>query len=165
MKTIPLTKGQVALVDDEDYPELAKHKWYALKPYCTYYAARRVASVNGRRPLVYMHRVILGAKPGEQCDHLNWNGVDNRRANLRLCTQSQNNQNKPKRRGSSRYLGVEWDTRRDKWAARIRGGGTRRWLGYFHNEDDAAKAYDRAARELFGEFACLNFPTTEGSLT
>jgi len=165
MREIPLTQGKVALVDDADYEQLVKYRWYALKSYHTYYAVRNGSRTLGKQSLILMHRVIMRALPGQETDHVDGNGLNNRHENLRLCTTAENQHNQRKHRGSSRFKGVWRHTNRQAWEAGIGIDCKKLYLGYFHNEDDAAKAYDRAARELFGEFACLNFPTTEGSLT
>ncbi len=157
VKEIALTQGKVALVDDEDYEELSKFKWYAAKNRKTWYVARAI----GKRPhqrQVLMHREILGAQPGEQCDHINGDGLDNRRCNLRFCTNSQNQMNRRIYGGTSRFKGVMWNKRHKMWYAQIKHDGKQYHLGCFHKQTDAAHAYDTAARNLFGEFARLNFP-------
>ncbi len=157
MKEIPLTKGQVALVDDEDYEALAKFKWHAHKFSQTWCAARNVRGDDGVKRIVLMHRVIMGAPPGADVDHRNHNGCDNRRENLRVCTRQQNLRNQRKRAGkSSRLKGVSLCGQTGRWAAALKVGTKKVWLGRFKTEADAGAAYDRAAREHFGEFACLN---------
>jgi hypothetical protein len=166
MKTIPLTQGQVALVDDDDYSALAAHKWRAL---CnsharTFYAVRHSYSVNGKRMTILMHQVIMGTHPGQQVDHINHDGLDNRRYNLRLADAHTNQQNARKRSGcSSPEKGVSWHKRARKWQARICDGellpnGRRRLrhLGYFATEAEASAAYTEAARISFEEFACTD---------
>ena len=103
-----------------------------------------------------MHRLIMGAQPGQLIDHKNRKGLDNQRGNLRFCTRSQNQANAKKRAGSSRYKGVTWDKHWDKWRAMIGVRSKRFHLGYFDDEDDAGRAYNRAATEYFGEFARPN---------
>jgi hypothetical protein len=157
-KEIPLTKGAVALVDEEDYAWLSAYRWHA---HGRRYAARW-ANEDGKRRLVYMHRQILGTGPGEQTDHKNGDGLDNRRENLRFCTSAENlrNSRKYRRKGgaTSRYKGVSWHRRGGKWQACVQVGGKGRHLGHFADERAAALAYDRAAVEHFGEFARPNFP-------
>ncbi len=149
-KLIPLTQGRVAIVDAADYQQLNEHKWYALKDSGRFYARR---TENGRA--IEMHRQILNAPEGLLCDHKNHNGLDNRRANLRLCTPSQNSQNQlPRAGGSSIYKGVSRENNR--WRADIQLNGRHIFIGYFDDQLDAAIAYDDMAIELFGEFACLN---------
>jgi len=157
MREIPLTQGKVAIVDDKDYAELSKYKWYAKRKGRIWYVARYV----GKRPhrkYMYMHRQILNPPPGLQCDHINSNGLDNRRCNLRLCTNSQNSMNQRSRDGTSEFKGVHWHKRKKKWEAEIMHNEKHFHVGSFVNEEDAARAYDAAAREHFGEFAWLNFP-------
>ena len=154
---ISLTQGLYALVDSEDYERLVKHKWYALKTEQTYYAVRQV-QVRGTKNAIYMHREILSLKEEAECDHKNHSGLDNRRQNLRICTHAQNMQNqKAIRGGTSKYKGVRWSKGICKWRTRITQNDKFIHLGYFVNEKEAAKAYDKKAKELFGEFANLNF--------
>lgn len=105
-----------------------------------------------------MHREIMDVPKHLVCDHINHNGLDNRKNNLRTCTRQQNTHNqKPRKKGTSKYKGVDWNKRQKKWRARIYYRGKCHYLGYFNNEIDAALTYDKKAKELFGEFACLNF--------
>jgi hypothetical protein len=153
-KLIPLTQGKLAIVDAEDYSRLNKLKWYANRAKRTYYAR---GTIKGTR--VGMHRQILTAPPHLYVDHKNRNGLDNRKSNLRLCTHFQNQQNRrPSLNGKSKYKGVCWSKRHKKFRARITYNKKSFHLGLFDSEIDAAKAYDKKARELFGEFAYLNFP-------
>jgi len=156
---IPLTQGKVALVDDEDAERvLAMRKWWAARRGKTYYAVARVAGSHPRRE-VLMHRFILGAPPGTEVDHCNGNGCDNRRDNIRVCSHGENQRNVGKWYiGGSRYLGVSWFRRTQKWRARICVNSKHITLGYFNDEVEAARAYDEAARKYHGEFATLNFP-------
>ncbi len=156
MKEILLTQGQVALVDDEDYDEINQYKWcVAYYPNVRDYRAMRWE----KHRIVRMSRAIMGAQDGEQVDHRNHDTLDNRRANLRLCNNSQNQHNRRRRHvaGSSLYKGVSRHGR--KWRARINLDGQCYHLGYFDDEFVAALIYDSAARKMHGEFALLNFPT------
>jgi len=156
---IPLTQNRVAIVDDEDYEELARFKWFAKKGWGghTFYAGRNVQRSDGSRTTVYMHSVITGYS---FTDHRNGNGLDNRRDNLRKSNRQKNNYNQKNRsaRGTSRFIGVHWNRRDRKWYAIIRINHKRKHLGVFDDEDDAARAYDRAAYSRDSEFVHLNFP-------
>ena len=153
-RRIPLTQCQFAIVDPEDYKELSKYKWFAKKTNWTFYAERAYKNKNLR-----MHQEIMGAAEGKFVDHINHNGLDNRRANLRLVTPQQNAWNKIKQKGncSSKYKGVHWDKSMKKWRARIICNGRTIRLGRFDSEKDAAKVYDQKAKEVFGKYAVLNF--------
>lgn len=152
-RIIHLTKGFVALVDDEDYNKLIETKWH----YSNGYAKHR-SWENGKRTCMSIHRVVMNAQPGQEVDHINGNGLDNRRANLRFATHSQNLCNSKKRVDGklSKYKGVT--RHNNKWKAQIQGCGIYKHIGYFTDEVEAALAYDAKAREYFGEFARPNFP-------
>lgn len=157
-KLIPLTQGKFAIVDAEDYDQFSQDKWFAKRRRGWVYAARTTSRSTPQRRTVWMHREIINASKGMMCDHKDHNGLNNSKSNLRLCTNSQNQQNqKPRTTGTSKYKGVNWH-KNNKWQARIGFNGRRIYLGLFDNQIDAAVAYDRKAVELFGEFACLNFP-------
>ncbi len=157
MKEIPLTQGYTAIVDDEDYNELAQYKWQVMK-HRSGPLARRSEWDNGKMKMTLMARQIMNAPAGMVVDHVDHDRLNNQRANLRVCTPAQNRHNsrKPKGSYSSRWKGVCWSKRKKKWEASIRVGPKLFWLGYFAEEDDAGRAYNRAARERFGEYACLN---------
>ena len=159
MKEIPLTQGKIALVDDADYEWLNQRKWHAANNHgWGWYAERKGAcDSNGKRHTILMHRVITGAGLGQQVDHKDRDGLNNQRANLRLCTASQNHANQKRCAGcSSRFKGVTWNKREGKWRARIGVHGERIFLGRFDDEVLAALAYNKAATEHFGEFARPN---------
>lgn len=156
MKTIALSQGFVALVDDEDFEALSRHRWFVLRSARSAYA-RRQAAVGGRRVHLLMHRIILDAPSGMLVDHRNRDGLDNRRSNLRLCSPTDNARNRGAIVGASRYKGVAWDKNRGRWQVRLWIGGRQRSMGCFDSEVDAALAYDEAVRRHHGEFAVTNF--------
>lgn len=158
MKRIALTQGKFAIVDDGDYEQLNQHKWCAIKSGKRYYAMRSVWK-KGKSIFVLMHREILNVPKGVETDHINHNGIDNRKTNLRMCNRVQNRYNtKILLDKTSQYKGVSWRNRKRKWMAYIGFNYKTIYLGSFVNEIKAAQAYDQKAKELFGEFACLNFP-------
>jgi hypothetical protein len=155
MKQIPLTRGYFALVDDEDYERVAKIKWILKPSGCTRYA--HGWNKQTKRQVV-MHRYILGIESGSRplVDHVNLDGLDNRRSNLRLCTNSQNGANRRHNRShtTSRFKGV--GKRGNRWQAQIQVAGRRVKIGCFSSEEDAARAYNDAAVAIWGEYARLN---------
>lgn len=160
MRTISLTRGKVAVVDDSDFDELSRYKWHAVPGGRTWYAVREVRLADGKRTAVGMHVAIMG-KPG--VDHIDGDGLNNSRSNLRLVTRFQNARNRrPDVGSSSRYVGVTWYKSTSKWCAQISWSeeGKRRTknLGYFLSEEAAARARDKAAFERDPEHAYLNFP-------
>lgn len=149
---IPLTQGYFAIVDADDYEKLSQYKWQVEIKRSVCYAHR----TEGKKT-ISMHRQILNAPPGMYCDHINHNGLDNRKANLRLCTPQQNSFNqRPRPNCTSKYKGVFWSQRASKWRAEIKHNGRIVHIGYFEDEAEAAIAYDDYAIDLFGEFAWLN---------
>jgi hypothetical protein len=154
---IPLTRGEFAKVDPEDYIWLSQFRWYCNKRPHTSYAIRNAVGGKKERK-VPMHREIMNTPKHLVCDHINRNGLDNRKQNLRNCMREENNLNRGAHRGSvSKYKGVYWKKREGRWAACIKSDGKRKHLGYFDSEVEAAKAYDEAAKKWHGEFAGLNF--------
>lgn len=155
-KELPLTQGKVALVDDEDYERLKHFKWSVLRKPDRYYARRNIK--RPQRGGIYLHREIMNAPPGMQVDHINGDGLDCRRANMRLATNAENGQNRIKRvHNTSGFKGVRLDKRRKKWSARIWVNNKEIHLGMFEIIEEAARAYDEAARKYHGEFARTNF--------
>lgn len=158
MKYIPLNKGRVAIVDDDDYERLSCFKWIAWnKPRSSkwYAIASQTAGLKTSAERG-MTRMILGVKKGHYIDHRNGNGLDNRKENLRFATPQQNAWNNRKRKNAaSRYKGVS--RKKEKWSAKICIDGKQIYIGTFALEEDAARAYDEKAKGLFGEFARLNF--------
>lgn len=160
MKYLPLSQGLSAIVDDEDYEELNKFKWYAKKHRNTFYVYRNSMKIEGypkRKTGIKLHRVIMSAPKELQVDHKNGNGLDNRKENLRLCTNIQNHQNRKATERTSKYKGVHWHKATNKWQVQIRVACKRKHLGVFEDEILAAKEYDKEASAHFGEFARLNF--------
>jgi hypothetical protein len=161
MKEIPLTCNQTAIVDDEDFERVSKLKWRAMKCIRDGQIRWYGAHSNPDHTTTLLHRFVMNAPAGMQVDHRDGNGLDCRRHNLRVCTNAQNAANSAKKKGSSTYKGVYLD--RDaatarRWAAHIRVNYAYKWLGRYVTEEEAARAYDDAARAAFGKFACVNFP-------
>lgn len=152
---IPLSRGLIALVDDEDAASVGKYRWAATKGRRTWYARRAIKRPDGRWSTELMHTLLSGWR---YVDHRNGNGLDNRRANLRSATNQQNHRNRRKIISTSRFKGVSWHSQNGRWCAQLTVDRRRYWLGYHGEEGAAARAYDEAAREQFGEFAALNFP-------
>ncbi len=163
-KHISLTRGLFAVVDGCDYELLSEHKWYALNSKWGFRAARS-CRIGGKKRCVLMGRQILGLRYGDklQADHINHNTLDDRRCNLRTCTNQENSYNRRcHKNSSSKYKGVSWYGAYEKWMGYIRSGGKNVFLGYFLAEDDAARAYNSTAQRLHGEHAHLN--TIKGDL-
>jgi hypothetical protein len=162
MKEIPLTQGKVALVDDSDYERVSVLMWRAQWDGHNWYA-RHGKPRRGPVGLVFMHRFILGLTSGDQdVDHINGNGLDNRRNNLRIATQKQNSRNRRipiTNRTGFKGVQVNRYCKRTQmpYLATIKVNGKRIWMGPFATAEEAAHAYDAKARELFGEFARCNF--------
>lgn len=157
MKEMPLTQGQVALVGDEDYEFLSRWKWGLKSSGKQKYAVR--VECLPRRRAIGMHNAIMMPPDGYVVDHINGNGLDNRRENLRVCTAAENRRNSRRySNNKSGYKGVSWSSEKCKYRACLYINGNRKFLGYFLLPEKAALAYDEAARFYFGEYANLNFP-------
>lgn len=155
MNKIILTRGKYAKIDAEDFATLSVYSWYTLK---TGYAA---TSVGGRKnkKMIYMHRLVMDVIDRFiSVDHINKNKLDNRKENLRICSHKQNcsNSSKSKNLKTSKFKGVYFDKQRGKWAAKIKVNYINIFLGRFDDEIGAAKKYNKAALEHFGDFASLN---------
>jgi HNH endonuclease len=151
VRRIPLGRGLFALVDAADYDEVSKYKWRAKRR-----GAKVYASCVKKGRTVYMHRMIMRPRKGYVVDHIDGNGLNNRRCNLRVCTHQQNQANRRPYGGASEFVGVVRN--KGKWMAGIQYRGKYFYLGRFDDEVEAAKARDRKAYELHGEYAYLNFP-------
>jgi len=161
MKLIPLTQGQFAKVSDEWYEELNKFKWYAVYNPCTesFYANRNSSRLFGKQKKILMHRVIAGTPDGMETDHRDGDTLNNLPDNLRNCTNIQNQCNRGKQANNkSGFKGVTWYKRSKIWRVQIKVYGKVIHLGYYLIPEQAARAYDKAAKKYFGEFAKLNYP-------
>jgi hypothetical protein len=160
-RLIPLSQGKYAIVDPDDYERISRHKWYTCRRNRTYYAIRgQWSPILKKRLNISMHREIIDVPEGLVADHINHNGWDNRKANLRPATPAENAQNAryPKINTTSKYRGVWYNKKKKRWRAVIGINNTRKVIGNFRDEIDAAKAYDKAAKHFYREFAILNFP-------
>lgn len=153
MKKIKLTQGKIALVDDADFEELNKYKWFAHKDKKTFYAHRNFKKSNGKQSMKIMHRIILG-EPKSFVDHKDGDGLNNQRHNLRFCNHSSNGMNRGKNiNNKSGFKGVSWDKKICKWQTQIFFNGKAKHLGYFINNLEAYKTYCEAAKKYHKEFA------------
>jgi len=166
-KKIQLTKEKVAIVDDGDYEWLNQWKWHSEKGRNTYYASRTSSRKNGKRTTIRMHREILQPPVGMDVDHIDLDGLNNQRSNLRIASKTQNLQNQRPHRVyakhivSSQFKGVYRGRDEAKWCARIQVERRRISLGLFVSEIDAAKGYDEMSRKYFGKFGRTNFDHTK----
>ena len=148
MKKIQLTQNKYTIVDDEDYDYLNQWNWCSKKNINIYYAIRTV--LNKR---IYMHRIIINPTDNMYIDHINRNGLDNRKENLRICNKSQNACNSTiPRHNTSGIKGVCWDKSCNKWLSRIKINGKQKHLGRFNNKLEAREVYRKEAKDHFGEF-------------
>jgi hypothetical protein len=153
---IDLGKGRIAVIDDEDADLVAGFKWYAMTVEGKVYAAGWKHMPPGRY-FVHLHRLSANAQPGDIIDHADRDTLNCRRSNLRRVTRQQNNCNRqPNRNRATRYKGVVLCRETGRFRAQISHNRKRTYLGYFESEEDAARAYNTKAAELFGEFAYLN---------
>jgi hypothetical protein len=156
MKEIKLTRGLFAQVNDEDFDYLNQWKWMAHKDRKNYYAVR--VEYKPRKKTIFMHRLILNTPDKMLTDHIDHNGLNNRRLNLRNCTQSQNSMNQ-KPHSITKYLGVYYNKKRNNYQASIRVNRKNISLGFYKTAKEAAMIRDIASLKYFGEFAYLNFKT------
>ena len=153
VRRIPLGKGLFATVDASDYEQVSKYRWYA-----THNGGKNVyaATTTKDGKTMHMHRMLMRPRKGYVVDHIDGNGLNNRRCHLRVCTHAQNMANRTPRGGSSQFVGVYRS--KDKWLAHVTHRGKYHYVGIFDDEVEAAKARDRKAYALHGQYAYLNFP-------
>lgn len=160
---VPLPQGYEAVIDTADVDLVGQFNWFILARPHTVYAARNRSRSEGPRGLALMHRLILSPPKGMTVDHINRNGLDNRRSNLRLATQAQNNANTGLRRNNtSGAKGVDRQAHASRWRAQITVNGKAKFLGLFGTFDEASDAYAKAAAEHFGDFAFVPHPVPRG---
>jgi hypothetical protein len=164
-RRIYLGEGEWTIVDPKDYYRLGHFKWCIDGKNNKFYAVRNVKNGDKKVRTVRLHREIMEAPEGVLVDHRNRETLDNRRANLRFATQSQNMQNRRKRKNTtSQYIGVCLDKQRGQWEVRINHRGKKIWIGRFRTEIEAARVHDAAAKKYHGEFARLNFPEESSNI-
>lgn len=158
MKLIPLTQSKFAKVDDEDYDFLMQWKWHYFIGKNGHEYAVRATYIKGKKGIVLMHRIVMKVFDKKEPDHIDHNGLNNQKDNLRIATKAQNlAYRKSAKNSTSKYLGVSWHKKKSSWCAQISINGKTKYLGKFKSEQDAAKAYDEAAKVQHKEFANLNF--------
>jgi len=159
MKKIPVGHGKFALVDDEDFKELSLLAWH-IDSY-SHCKSEYASSTGPKKSHLKMHRIIMKAEKGKIVDHINGNGLDNRKENLRIATYAQNSYNSGRQKNnSSGFKGVSWENVRGSknWRAQLTVNGKKVRIGRFKTPKEAALAHDKKAKELHGAFAYLNFP-------
>lgn len=158
---ILLNGGAEAVVDESDYEQVREFHWYryiSKKKRKIHYAYCVIRLNGGKRTSLKMHRIIMDAADGEQVDHRDGDGLNNRRSNLRVCTHGENLANSFRSRGASRYVGVTRNRDGKRWRATVNKDGVKLYDEWFDTEELAARARDAAAVKIYGEFATLNFP-------
>jgi len=162
MKLIPLTQGKFAMVDDEDHEFLSTWKWMAAQNKVGRFYARRASYESGKQKIIFMHRLINKTPQGNLTDHINGNSLDNRKANLRTCSNSENISNRgPTKNNAYGVKGIRFNQRTQKWDAQI-GKDYKKYRSNGHTSaDKAARAYDEMATLLHGNFAKLNYPKSK----
>lgn len=153
MVEIKLKNGTCILIDDDDFEKVSKFKWHVSKIKYAHYAVSRI---NGKT--VYLHRLVMDAPKGTYVDHINMNGLDCRKENLRLCTNSQNMHNRGAQKNSkSGVKGVSWSKNKNKWVVHLTVDKKTRHLGFFTNIDAARKRYEEESKRIVGEFFRENY--------
>jgi hypothetical protein len=154
---LKLTQNKFALLDKEDFIKLNKYKWYAYFDGYNWYAARRFLIGNPKRLMTRLHTFLMKPPKGKEVDHINGDSLDNRRKNLRICTHSENCQNRKKRLdNTSGFKGVYWSKRSNKWVANIQIKSKRIYLGGFISKIKAAEAYQKANIKYHGKFSRIS---------
>jgi len=159
MKYLPLNKGLYALLDDDDFFRIRQRGWHAVKKYQITYV-RRTVGKRGQQKCVYLHHEVLGVISGKHIDHINGDGLDNRKENLRITSPSHNQANRKNKNknNTSGFRGVTFSKRDQIWIAQIMVNRRCLCVGRFDSAIEAAKARDAAALKIFGDCAVLNFP-------
>lgn len=166
MIRIKLTRGLFSTIDKRDLVVVASHKWCANKIGRIFYAVTNIRLASGKKSIATMHRMIMVPPKGLVVDHIDGNGLNNIRSNLRICTRGENaSRQQPQVGRSSRFKGVSWYKSRQKWEAYSHFGGSKTNLGHFDKEEDAARAYNEAALSWLGDLAILNDLESENTLS
>jgi len=154
----PKYPNSFTMIDDEDYAAAARSKWSAIKARDKFYVVGRSVSEGG----ISLHRFLMGRPAGLTIDHIDGNGLNNQRCNLRVCTMGENARNRGKQKNGflSKYIGVKYYYKSKRFIARIKINRKEIYIGSFDTEEEAAVARDTFAIRLHGEFARLNFPNT-----
>lgn len=161
IREIQLTKGETAIVDADDYDRVSIYRWHVSRNSRIHYARRSgVDPKTGKKTTQYLHRFILDYHGQSQIDHIDNDGLNCRKYNLRVATVSQNQMNRYSRNknNTSGYKGISWHAGAGRWRARVHINGRRKHIGFFGSPEAAAKAYDTVIKEMHGDFARLNFP-------